>query len=490
MKERLEVIDFKYKVVIATFLFFFIICTLCPISGEDWANYLIGKEGFLSCVENVNILDGRIISGFLASFLSYNKVLFNISFALLMSAFVYACNYMLGYVKNKIFYLLPFIGTLLVSTICFSRNYVSVTSCVSYTFPAILSFLYFFRIFRREDYNFSFREHLILILISLVIILSSIHIAIVFLLANIIFYLYTLVNKKKCSSTYLLIILLDVILLSISLMSLRTNLFYNDFSGYLERTTKYITNVFSRNIILILLGAIPINYYLNDLFKDFLYKRVIITLFDLILVFSLAYNFTYYSPVNIALIIDRYFGVFAVENWYYIFFFAAYMILFFLSILKYIGNRRTKVFFKLFSILCLIFSLFIYSSPMWNEGENIFVIIFLVASISLLLKELDIILLPKITSILTIFLIGYYLSIFGMTKYIDVKRNDYIEEQLEVNTNIIEVKANPFFLLYRYNPKEIYQQKDFKEYYEIPKDKEIVVRYFGIFEKIEKKVKE
>lgn len=115
MKERLQIIDFKYKVAMFAFFFFFIISALSPISGADWASYLIGKEGIKSCIDNISISDGRIISGFLINFLSYNKFLFNLLFALLMSGFVHCCNNMMGYVKNKYYYLFPFLGTMLVS---------------------------------------------------------------------------------------------------------------------------------------------------------------------------------------------------------------------------------------------------------------------------------------------------------------------------------------------------------------------------------------
>ena len=77
-----------------------------------------------------------------------------------------------------------------------------------------------------------------------------------------------------------------------------------------------------------------------------------------------------------------------------------------------------------------------------------------------------------------------------ITKYIDVTRKEYIEEQLKYDEQIIEVKANPIYLIWRYNPVTIFQQKDFKKYYNIPQDKELDVKYLGIFEKIERKIKE
>ena len=187
MKERIEVIDFKYKVTMGTFFFFFLISTLAPISGSDWSSYLIGKEGLGSVIKNININDGRVISGFLISLLSYNKLIFNLFFSLLMSMFVRCCNNMMGMVKNKYFYLFPLLGTTLVSIFLFSYNYVSVTTTVTYTFPAILSFIYFEYLWKKETYQFYLKDYIFLLLISLIISFSSIHIAITFLLGNIIY---------------------------------------------------------------------------------------------------------------------------------------------------------------------------------------------------------------------------------------------------------------------------------------------------------------
>ena len=71
MKEKLEKINFKYNVVLFTFVIFLIIEALSPISGADWKGYVIGKEGISASLRNINILDGRIISGFLINFFSH-----------------------------------------------------------------------------------------------------------------------------------------------------------------------------------------------------------------------------------------------------------------------------------------------------------------------------------------------------------------------------------------------------------------------------------
>jgi len=52
MKERIQVIDFKYKISTIAFMFFLLISTLAPLSGNDWANSLIGNGGIKSCIKH------------------------------------------------------------------------------------------------------------------------------------------------------------------------------------------------------------------------------------------------------------------------------------------------------------------------------------------------------------------------------------------------------------------------------------------------------
>ena len=490
MKERIQVIDFKYKISTIAFMFFLLISTLAPLSGNDWANSLIGNGGIKSCIENINIHDGNIISDFLAPFLVQNKFLFGLIFSALMSFFITSCNNIMGYVKNKYFYLFPFIGTLIVSTFMFSYNYVSVSSTVTYTFPAIVVFLYFERLWKKENKTFSIKEILLLSLMAIYISMSSMHIAIPFLIGNIVYYIYSSKTKRINSKKYIAILFIQLLLIILNLYLIEKNILYNNMNIALSNLPKYIDTIFSKNIILILLGAIPINYYLRDKLNGWVYTRLVITMFDLILIFSLAYNFSYYSPVNINLVINKYFGIFATENWYYIFYFIIYMVLFFLSIKRYITNKKTNLYIQNFSIMSLIVSIFLMISPVWDEGNVIFIALFLIMAISVMLKELDIKIYEKTTIAFLVTLLVYYISMFAVVQYIDYTRGEYIKEQLDANHKTIEVKANPIYLVWRYNPTNVFQQKDFKSFYNIPKNNQITVKYFGLFEEIEKKVKE
>lgn len=486
MKEKIENISFKYKVTTLTFILFLIISALSPISGADWKSYVIGKEGLASSINNINILDGRIISGFLINFFSYNKILFDFCFALMISQFVKMCNDIMGTVKTRYLYLYPLIGLLLVSVFTFSYNYLSVTSTVTYTFPIIVFFMFFYTIIKEDEIK---PKTLIkLILFTLFICLSSIHLAIVFFIVN---FIYFIINDKKQNRfEYFLLLSISFLLIIISLLLLKNSLFYSDINIIKDNVSNMIYNTFSNNIVLLILGAIPINMYLYEKLKENTYVRVVITLFNLILVFSLSYNFFNYSPVNLNLIISKYNGIFATENWYYIFYYIIYLILYIISMNHFITNKKVKRIFNMFmlgSILMMIFSLI---SPIFDVGNLVLFMFSLLFITCILAKEANTKVFVKLVKASIVVLCIYYLGLFAIVKYIDVTRTNYINEQLDSDASVIEIKANPTYMIWRYNPVDYFQIKDFKKYYNIPSDRAIEVKYFGIFEQVEKSIKE
>lgn len=486
MKEKINNINFKYKVTTFTFILFLIIEALSPISGADWKSYVIGKEGIISSINNINILDGRIISGFLVNFFSYNKILFDFCFALMISQFVKMCNDIMGTVKTRYLYLYPLIGLLIVSVFTFSYNYLSVTTTVTYTFPAIVFFSYFYTIIKEEEWTNS--TFIRLFLFTLFICLSSIHFAIMFFITNFVFFIIN--DKRDNRIKYFILLSVSFISIIISLMLLKTSLVYTDIDTIKNNIPTLIENVFSNNIILLILGAIPINMFLYEKLKENTYVRVVISLFDLILLFSLSYNFFNYSPVNLNLVISKYGGIFATENWYYIFYFLTYLVLYIVSINYFVKNRRVKRIFNMFMLSSIILMIFSLISPIFDVGAMILFVLSMIFITCILAKEANTKVFVKLVKASIVVLTIYYLGLFAVVKYIDVTRTDYIKEQLDNDASIIEVKANPTYMIWRYNPVDYFQLKDFKEYYNIPSDSSIEVKYFGIFEKVERKIKE
>ncbi len=486
MKEKIEIIDYKYKITLLTFILFMIIGALVPLSGDDYSSYLVGKKGILSCLQNIDIKDGRFISGFFANLFSYNKIFFDISLATLMSYFVKICNDLMGSVKNKYAYLYPLIGVLMVNVFMFSYNYLTINVALSYTFPSIMIIMYYYLINTCEEMDY--KVILKLVFLSLFIMLSSIYLAIAFIISNILNIIIK--YSKKDGKKHLLLLLLQFSLLIFSLLNIKGELFFFDKDYVFNNIPYLIEEVFSKNILLIIVGAIPINYYLHDKLKNNMYCRVIIALFDLILAFSLCYNFFHYSFVNLNLVLSKYNGMFATENWYYIVYFLSYIVLFILSVNHFLKKIKVKYMVNSLIIISLIFLMFILISPMFDSGNIIFLIYVIILSCTILAKDMNVKVYSRTIRSVCYLLIIYYIAIFAVVKYIDVTRSDYIKEQLDAGDTKIEVKANPINLIYKSNPTEGDLVDNFKKYYEIPLEHSIEVKYFGIFEKIEKRVKE
>ena len=486
MKEKLEILTFKHRIILLTFILFLVIGLLTPLGGSDWNSYVIGKQGIIECFNNINIRDGRLISSFLTNFFSYNRLLFVVVFSLLMSSFVKICTDLMGTVKNKFMYLYPLIGILLVSTFMFAFNYASVTGAVCYTLPTILFFIYFYILLKHDDLNI--KKYIMLIIYAIIIMGSSIHLALTFFITNLIHLILT--SNKNNRLKYTILLLIQFAMLIINVHFLESVIIYTKGSQILNNIPYFIDTLFSNNIVIMIIGAIPINYYLGEKLKDNKYCRVVITLFDLVLLFSLSYNFFNYSPVNLNLVINKYNGTFATENWYYIIYFIMYIVLFFMSINHFIKTKKIKRFLNVFNIASVIMAIFVLISPLFDKGNIIIIVLSIILMSCIIASELDIKVYVRFTLTVAILLVVYYLSMFAISKYVDVTRTNYIKEQIEAKDTSIEIKANPILLIWRYNPNDLFLEKNFKKYYEIPEDNTIEVKYFGIFEKIERKVKQ
>ncbi len=482
MNDRIKTIDYKYKLTTYVFFFFLIVAFLSPLGGIDWAFFSLGKEGIAYNLENSSILDGRVISGFFINIFSYNKVWFNLIIAIVTSMFVFRTNTLLGIVKNKFMYVITFLLMLLVSVDMFAYNYVSVSGAFSYTIPILLGFIYFYSLFSIRDKERNYRDYVMMILLGSYVITSSIFIAISFVIANI-FYLICNYNKK-----YLLVVIFHLLTLLFVFSFFKESIFILDINYVFNSIPDFIENTFSRNILLIILSTIPINFYLGERLKG-IYSRILIVLFNIILYFSFIYNFSFYSPVSLTLVINRYNGFFAVENWYYAFYYLLYFYLLIRSLHYYSKDLKSKRLINVLFIFSIAVSLFSLISQEWDFGNNYAFTLFLISSLAIFVsnKEFNV---SKRVVLLTSLLVIYYISSFLLISYFEKTRGEYIKEQLESNQNTIEIKANPLKLVYKFNPINSEELKELKKYYEIPLEKDAYVRYMGIFEKIERRIKE
>ena len=478
MNERLKVLNFKYNVGLGTFIFFFIIFLLAPLSGIDWGNYVRGSESIVYIFNNLNFTYGGFITSILASLFSYNKLIFDFVMALLLGLLVKNVNDVYGKIDNKYYYLaFPFI-LLLVGVNTFAFNYTSVYGAISSTVPSILIIIYFIYLYKKEinTEDLVIKDYIVLILLSLLIVFDSFYLGIGFLVGNILIYIYGIISNKKIKKNYYIIIILQLVFIIINSFLCPKELLYDNIPVMINNIPNFIDVTFSKNILLFIISAIPINFYLNNVLKDYTYKRVIIVLFDLLLVFSLAYNFFYYSPVNLNLVINKYKGVFALENIYYIFYFIFYMILYGLSFIHFSKKRTLRNYLLLLVFISIFVSMFKLLSPSFEDGNSFFFVLSMGISTCIMFNSMNFNVNLKAFKAIFIILIVYYIGMMSFIRYIDYRRDKYIREQLKNNSSVVEVYSSPIYYVYRYNPVTIFEEKDFRLYYDIPSTSAVYVR--------------
>ena len=147
----------KNKILLCVFIFSLIIFTITPIAGDDWGNYLVGKNGIIASVNNATVMyktwEGRFISRVLISFLTYNKWLWNILNATLITLLVSTIYRYLKDKNNKTILLIPILGLLLVNVTFSSQCYLWLAGNITYFFPIPLLLLYFYFIFSNKKDN-------------------------------------------------------------------------------------------------------------------------------------------------------------------------------------------------------------------------------------------------------------------------------------------------------------------------------------------------
>jgi len=503
MKERLEIIDFKYKIILWAFLFFLAITFLSPISSNDWEHYITSSKGLANVIEAIknaySNTDGRVVSRFLIYMFTSNKAMFNIIFAALMAGLVSSFTTLIGKVNNKYYYIIPVIALLTVNVFTFAQNYTWITGTVTYTVPAIITIMYITHLYKKETFSFEKVELCSLIIINIAMPFFVENIAFAFVASNIIILIYRLIKYKKLSKSFLCFTILSIVSLVVMLASSGMELTYKSdvtfnalplFEKIKTNIPNFISYVFTNNPFLLIFMLIPINYVLYGKTRNYEYNRLMLVMLNIIPIFSIICNFNAIAPVNINLIINKYDGLFLVENSYFIFYWIALLALFIYSIVEIIpkGKKRNYCLLLITTAILSVIPLFLRLE--WSYGITILFIFTVLAISCVEIATINMKILPRLTSVIAIILVIYYIAIMSLTMYIHKTRESYIEEQLTAESEIIYVKANPFYLTWDYNPVcNNDNLEHFKAYYNIPTNTTIEVKYFGIIEQIEKNVK-
>lgn len=473
-------------IYLISFIFFLIILSLSPICGDDWGNYPIGAEGFLKILSATKDAyfswEGRLISRVFIYLLTYYKFIFVIVTSALLTLIIYVANKMLGEVKNKVIYIVPFMLLLLLNTNSISQTYTWVAGSVTYLYPTAIVLAYFYYLYQKKEFKFENLEFIILLIINTITPMFVENIGVAFVFGNILWLILHRKEEKKELIKFSVLLLFSLISLVAMLLSpgsasrASTEVqFYN--MSFLERIFLNIPNLISygitRNIIVLLMMTFVIIYAL----KKKKVKPYLIVLFSIIPVLGVFQNINLMFPIYLRNFdytkLTEMWGIFNVNNWYFIFYWILFFILFFYAIVNLTMDKKVRTYLIFMTLVAGVAITSMLVAPVWGERVSILSeIIFLIVSICLLKDCFN----PRFNKIIYSFfglLVIYFIIMFTFIFLVQKDRDNYIEQQLKEDKQQIDVYEHFIGYIWVGNPWGNFNAKVFKEYYGIPQDKSI-----------------
>ncbi len=477
-----------FKYLIGIFIFTFIMCLLTPITCDDWGNYLVGRNGLNSSIKNAidmySFLEGRIVSRIFLNFFTYHKLLWCILNSIQITAIIYCSYKIINIKKNKIVYFFPILSILLVSCPFFAQTYLWLAANMTYLTPTFLSFIIFTYLYKTENYKIRLAYFIPFMIISLIIPMFVENIGCAYVFGLLLWICYAIYKEKRIPKELIIMLIFSAITLIIMLLSpgsqlrlqsccsvfSRLNLFEKIFIN-IPNFIKYTLN---RNIFLLILMLIPINLFIKNNIK-FKYKKVILTMFNIIPILSIMQNIIYIIPVNTVNLIPVYDCIFTVSKWYFIFYWILFILLYLVSIYKLIKNKDEAIKTLILVITSISSCLVMLLVPEWNDRVTVFsTFTLLFTSIKLINNQINI-KFDKSFKIIFIIVIIYYSLIFVYNFIFDMRRKNQINQIIDSNEEIIYLYQNKSNMLWGYEPWDEYHDKVFKLYYGIDENVKIEI---------------
>ncbi|MCI9585840.1 MAG: hypothetical protein HFH45_04320 [Bacilli bacterium] len=483
MKEKIK----KNFVYILTFIFFCIVLSLAPITGDDWANYTVGEQGFkmvLSAAKGMYFSwEGRFISRIFIYIFTYYKFLFVICTSGLLTLIVYLANKIIGDVKNKIVYFLPLIVLLLLNVNSISQGYTWIAGSITYLYPSAIVLAYFYYLYRKKEFKFGKIEFLVLLFINVITPMFVENIGLAFVIGNVIWLIYNRKEKKSELIKFLIMTVFSGIFLGLMMASPGTASrvtyepeFYSMpfITRMLSNIPNFIAYTFARNVIVLILMLWVILYTL----KKQGVKIYWLLLFSVIPLLGIIQNIYLLVPFDIHFnsYID-FWGAFNVTNWYFIFYWAPFGLLFFYSIFKNIDEEKERNFLLFLTLVATLAVGSMTAAPVWDERVALFSeIIFLIVSLRILKNCFN----PRFNKVIVAFLailLVYFITMFTLIFFIQKDRDKDIENQLK-DKNVSEIYVYDQFITYIWtrNPWGEYHAKVFKTFYGIDQDTKLILK--------------
>ncbi len=300
--------NFFLTFIIFLFLFLVVIYFLTPISGDDYSCYISAYGNIFSAINTAKEMyftwEGRFVGRIVILIMAYHKAIFNILTPLLIVLLFLSIVFLMGKVKNKGIYFLIVMGLLFLNTEMFSQVYTWVAGSVTYLYPSIIFIIYFIYIYLSKDKEYKKYHYIIFFIISIIGTMFVENIGCSLVMGNLLITIYYYLKKdKKKFRLFLTCFLLSAIFLTIMLLSPGSairNASYTEFNSLPiyekihQNLGNFIEYVFTRNILLIILMLVVINY----MFKKKNVNIFLILLFNIIPVLTIIENLRFYKPIS------------------------------------------------------------------------------------------------------------------------------------------------------------------------------------------------
>lgn len=474
----------KNKFYIATYMLFFVICTLTPISGDDYANYIKGQQGIVGILNSTKSFylnwEGRIVSRFLIFIFTPRKFLWNIVTPFLF-VLIFRSLLKIDAFKNKNSYLLLLLAILLVNSSMFAQTYTWLAGNITYLYPTALSIYYLTTLYNIN--NKIHKKHSILLsILAIIIPMFAENIGCAFVFGNFLFIIYNKCLKKDTKINWVLFILstISLILMLISPGSInRANEegVINSFS-LLERLRINVLYFFTeytitRHTAMLLLIVICCNIYCfrnkSKLFSK-KYKIIFIILFDIVSLLIICNNL-----LNIKFVV---YNIYCFSYWILL------SIIFIASLIDtYRGDKKILLFYILLIVTALSSTICMLVLMYWFDRISIvFVIVMSFISIKIIDKNINIDKNKIIIKIFFVISLVYIVFCMFCAYRIEKYRTNYVIKQKELKQNVIEVIYNPSQYLWLSNLNSQYFVDTYKEYQEIEKENKLVLKKLSLRE--------
>jgi len=503
MMEKIKANKYAFAIVTLFVLLLFFICWCSPLNGDDWGNYIVAQGGFANMVEATRQMyiswEGRIVSRILIYLLTYHNLAWIIVNTLFFVSLYMIIIKLVGVEKEKknLLLSLVFISFFAVENTVFTQTYIWRAGGCTYFFPMVLLISWF--LFNNYIWEKEKKLKAISIIfagaLNFIASLFVENIAVMFVIANFIYFVYYYLRYKKNNMLFLVCFFCSLIGFLIMYMSPGTvarmlveNPEFNNlnvFNKIIHNIPNFVSYTFINNSFLILLGTICMTYMflkekLNKCFKIiFILYINILTIFTVIAYlvdrinslssnrFEMISQYTnyFYDPVKFPLLILAW---------------TVYGTLFLYLCARYFKNNnlRDKQLFLI--AMAFLSNAVMLISPIWGARTSVatvFILYIVLFSIINTIKISD-----KIyrniqylntTIIITITII--FSILYNNIRMQQISREQYIRMQLHQKANIIEIIRFPDYALWNSNPINDFHINTFKIYYNIPLETEIVI---------------